>query len=247
MIFFLQMFAIAIGYFGIRIFLRQFFITSTAMTKIVSAFFLIQWFAFLFSANFFSLLMLNLVFVGGIFVSVFIFHKRREIRFRYGFPEFLTSVILQMKIGKSFRLSFQNSLTTLPQYQKEILEKIYQNVAFWTQDNDKKLTTERSFSGFLMDELLKIDRSQHKTIEKIENFRGRLITANNFRRRSGRIRENIYIQVAIMGFFYVSAFAYTVMTASFSQVQDILVISAAMFIAGTLLAFWLGRKIKWTI
>jgi hypothetical protein len=245
--FFLQIFGIGIGYFAIRIFLRQFFITTTAMTKIVSGFFLIQWFAFHFSVNFFLLMMLNVVYVGGIFFSILIFHKIREIRFRYSFPEFLTSVILQMKIGKSFRSSYQNALTTLPRYQKETLEQIYQNVAFWTQENDKKMTTERSFSGFLMEELLKIDRSQHKTIEKLENFRGRLITANNFRRRSGRIRENIYVQVSIMGFFYVIAFAYTIMTAKFSQIQDVLVISTALFLTGTLMAFWIGRKIKWTI
>ncbi|MCC6137981.1 MAG: hypothetical protein IT287_05070, partial [Bdellovibrionaceae bacterium] len=106
----------------------------------------------------------------------------------------MTSVILQMKIGKSFRASFQNALESLPQYQKETLQKIYQNVAFLPQANDKKMTTKRSFSAVLLDELYKIDRSQHKTIEKLENFRGRLLTANNFRRRSGRIRENIYVQ-----------------------------------------------------
>lgn len=247
MIFFLQIFAIGIGYFAIRIFLRQFFISTRAMTKIVSAFFLIQWFAIPFSANFFSILMMNVIFVGGIFVSIFVFHKRRETQFRYGFPEILTAIILQMKIGKSFRSSFQNALATLPQYQKETLQKIYQNVAFLPQDNDKKLTIEHSFSGFLFDELVKIDRSNHKTIEKLENFRGRLITANNFRRRSGRIRENIYVQVSIMGFFYVTAFVYVVMTMGFAKVQDVLVTSATLFMLGTLLAFWLGRKIKWTI
>lgn len=247
MIFFLQMFAIGIGYFAIRIFLRQFFITTHTMTKIVSAFFAIQWFAFLFSSHLFSLLMINFVFVCGIFVSVFIFHKRRETQFRYGFPEILTCIILQMKIGKSFRASFQNALHSLPQYQKEILQQIYQNVAFLPQESEKKRADDRSFGGFLFDELLKIDRSHHKTIEKLENFRGRLITSNNFRRRSGRIRENIYVQVSIMGFFYVTAFVYVVMTVGFARVQDVLVLSAVMFLLGTFLAFWLGRKIKWTI
>lgn len=245
--FFVQIFAIAIGYFAIRIFLRQFFITTPMMTKIVSLFFIMQWFAFHFSASFFWIMMLSGVFIGSVFVSIFIFYKIRETHFRYGFPEFLTSVILQMKMGKSFRVSFQNALVSLPQYQKETLQKIYQNVAFLPQVDDKKLTTNRSFAAFLFDELYKIDRSQHKTIEKIENFRGRLLTANNFRRRSGRIRENIYVQVSVMAFFYVTAFVYVVMTVDFAKVQDVLAISLAMFLLGVFLAFWMGRKIKWTI
>lgn len=245
--FFVQMFAIGIGYFVIRICQRQFFITSTAMTKIVSGFFIIQWVAFHFFANFFSLMGVNTISVIAIFVSVFIFHKHRETQFQYGFPDILTAIILQMKIGKSFRSSFQNALLTLPEYQKETLRRIHQNVAFLPQENDKKLTRDRSFQGFLLQELVKIDQSQHKSIEKLENFRSRLIIANNFRRRSGRIRENIYVQVAIMGFFYVSAFVYVVMTTDFERVRDVILISAALFCMGTMGAVWLGRKIKWTI
>lgn len=247
MIFFMQMFAIGIGYFVIRIFQRQFFIATPTMTKIVSAFFVIQWFAFHFIANFVSIIAVSALSVGAILVSVFVFHKWREIQFQYGFPDILTSMILQMKIGKSFRASFQNALSTLPDYQKETLRRIHQNVAFMPQENDKKLTKSRSFSGFLLQEFAKIDQSQHKSIEKLENFRSRLIIANNFRRRSGRIRENIYVQVAIMGFFYVSAFVYVVMTMDFSSVRDVILISTALFCLGTTGAIWLGRKIKWTI
>lgn len=245
--FFVQMFAIGIGYFVIRNFQRQFFIAKPLMTKIVSGFFLLQWCAFHFSANYFSIVVFNVVYVLGIFVGIFIFHKRREMQFQCGFPDILTAMILQMKIGKSFRSSYQNALSTLPEYQKETLLKIQQNVAFLPQANDKKLTRDRSFRGLLLQEFLKIDQSQHKTIEKLENFRSRLIIANNFRRRSGRIRENIYVQVGIMGFFYVAAFVYVVMTMDLIKVHTVVLISAMQFAIGTLMACWLGRKIKWTI
>ncbi len=245
--FFVQMFGICIGYFVIRNFQRQFFIPSSIMTKIVSGFFFVQWITFHFSTKILSIIVLNVVYVGGILIALFIFHKRREIQFQRGFPDILTAMILQMKIGKSFRVSFQNALTTLPEYQRETLRKIQQNVAFLPQMTDKKMTRDRSFRAFLLQEFLKIDQSQHKTIEKLENFRGRLIIANNFRRRSGRIRENIYVQVGIMGFFYVAAFVYVITTMNFAAVRDVILMSMTLFVLGLLGAIALGRKIKWTL
>ncbi|MCB9072433.1 MAG: hypothetical protein H6623_02335 [Bdellovibrionaceae bacterium] len=191
--------------------------------------------------------MLNALLLSVVYVLIFVLQKRQESLFRYGFPEFLTSIILQMKIGKSFRSSFQFSLENLPTYQKEILSKIYQNVVFLPQANDKKMTFHRSFSGILLHELRKIDQSTHQTIDKIENFRTRLITANNFRRRSGRIRENIYVQLGFMSFIYVSAFAYIAWTMPVSLIGDILIVSLAFFLLGGTIALFIGRKIKWTI
>lgn len=246
MIFFAQIFAIGFGYFAIRIVLRHFFIQSSIMTKIVSGFLVSQWFSFHFFANFIFIVVFNFVFIGGLLLAVFIFYKRRETLFHRGFPDFLTSIILQIKIGKSFRFSFQNALVGRSAYQKEILQKIYQNVAFTPQDSDNKMTTKSSFQDILFKEFCKIDRSQHKTIEKLENFRSRLITANNFRRRSGRIRENIYVQVSIMGFFYVSTFVYVIITMDFYRLKNVLILSTTLFLLGTFLAISLGRKIKWT-
>lgn len=247
MIFLDHLFVILVGYFVLRIISSHFFVSQVVMTKIVSMFFIFQWIFFYYSLNFFLILMIHLSLLGIISLYFLMKHKWRKTQFRKGFPDILTSVILQMKIGKSFRSSLQSSMAMLPEYQKEILENIYQNVAFLPQDIDKKMTLRSCFNDVLFTEFLKIDRSKHKTIEKIENFRSRLINDNNFRRKSGRIRENIYVQVSIMGFFYVAAFVYVLMTMGFHKVQDILVGSLVMFVLGTLLSIFWGRKIKWSI
>jgi hypothetical protein len=247
MIFFMKLCGVCFGYFALRLLARQFFITSSIMTKIVSVFFLIQWFAHLFFIHFIALFFLNVILLLFFVSAIFIYRQRRETLFQYSFPEFLTSIILQMKIGKSFRASFQSSSQNLPRYQKEILERIFRNVVFLPQNDDKKLTMERSYNAFLLHELRKIDGSKHQTVEKIINFRSRLITANNFRRRSGRVRENIYVQVGFMAFIYVMAFAYVFMTMKLSDVKDILMVSIILFFVGGIGAFAVGRKIKWTI
>ena len=177
------------------------FITSSAMTKIVSAFTVAVVFDSS-STEFLVVLFLNALFIIVFIVGIFVFRQRRESLFQQGFPEFLTAIILQMKMGKSFRSAYQSALPNLPEYQKEILAGIYQNVAFLPQNDDKKMTTKGSYNIFLLQELRKIDRSTHQTVEKISNFRGRLITMNNFRRRSGRVRENIYVQVGFMAIIY---------------------------------------------
>jgi Flp pilus assembly protein TadB len=244
---FLKIFAVSIGYSVLRIYIRQNFLTEHVMTKIVSAYCVLQTFIMLFVKNF----LWNWVFiclpVVAILCFVFSYSKRQEICFRYEFPDIITSLILQMKMGRGLRKSFQIYLESGSKRYTSTLHYIYDNVVFLPQEIDKKMTEQSCFVRELIIEFKKIDQSTHKSIEKLENFRRRLIILNEFRRRSGRIRGQVQLQAAVLTFIYVGCFAMMTLLFNLLAHPQVLLISLLLYSIGALGIFLMGNKIKWSI
>lgn len=245
--FLIKMFGICIGYYVIRFYYRQNFITKGLLTKIVSAYFIVQVFAWIFISHFYLLWVFSFAPIGGLILFFIFYRKRLEIQFRYDFPDILTSIILQMKIGHSFRKSFQDVMVYVPQRYSTGFGFIYDNVVFSPHQNDKKMTGTSIFFREIIAEFKKVDQSAHKSIEKLENFRRRLLVINNFRRRSGRIRGQVQLQAGILFVIYALSFAFVYFAFSLQGLGGLLLLSFTLFVAGLLLVFYLGQDVKWNI
>lgn len=245
--FLLKMFGIYVGSSVIRFFYRQNFITKTQVTKTVIAYSIVQITSWIFVENFY----LQWVFCfapSALIILFFYFYvKRLETQFQYDFPDILTSVILQMKMGHGFRKSFQDVIAHAPKKYASSFRYVYENVVFSPHKIDGKMTVQPNYLQEITAEFKKVDQSAHKSIEKLENFRSRLIVINNFRRRSGRIRGQVQLQAGILFVIYAMSFAFVSFAFSLRDLVGLILISFLLFMAGLLLVFYLGKDVKWKI
>ncbi|MBY0383751.1 hypothetical protein K2X05_01215 [bacterium] len=244
---FLKMFGVCIGYSVFRIFLRQNFVTEDALTKIVIGFFSFHLLQIIFIQNFLINWILIYISVGliGLFAKIYL--EIRKTQFRKEFPAILTSIILNMKLGQSFRQALRAaSANTAARWSATMIE-IYQDVAFSPQTNTSKNELSGPFLREIQREFKKIDCSTHKTVEKVENFRRRLMIIEKFRRRSGRIRGQVHFQIIIMSFIYVGVFAINSFMFPLARYKFIVLLSLIAFFVGFVLVLLIGKKIQWKI
>jgi len=152
-----------------------------------------------------------------------------------------------MKMGKGFRASLQNITEKVPKKYVPTLRFVYENVVFSPHQNDKIMTEGPRFLREIVVEFTKVDQISHKSIEKLENFRRRLIILNNFRRRSGRIRGQVQLQAGILVFIYAICFAAVYFSFPLRELQGLIFSSFVLFVAGLVLIFVIGRDVKWKI
>jgi len=245
--FFLKMFGIQIGCSVIRFFYRQNFITRAQVTKTVIAYLVVQIAAWIFVRNFY----LRWVFCFApspiMFAAFKIYLHCLETQFQSEFPDIVTSIILQMKMGHGFRKSFQDVTAHAPSKYVARLRFVYENVVFSPHKIDKKMTARASFLREIIEEFKKVDQSTHKSVEKLENFRRRLSIIAGFRRRSGRIRGQVQLQAGILLVIYALSFAFVVMSFTWQDIEGLVWLSLLLFTAGLLLVFYLGKDVKWKI
>ena len=152
-----------------------------------------------------------------------------------------------MKLGQSFRQSMRTSLATSSPRSRARFHPIYGNVVFSPQEKGVIGEKKGSFAAEITQELKKIDGSTHKTIEKIENFRRRLMITEKFRRRSGRIRGQVHLQIILMSLIYVVVFAVNAFMFSLERYKVIVLSSVFTYLFGLLIIFVIGKRVRWNI
>jgi hypothetical protein len=244
---FLKMFGIGVGYFVLRIFLRQNFVQTLPLTKIGIAFFIFHGLQISLIENFFTnwLLIYASVFVVLLCKNVYL--KKLESRFCIEFPSILTSLILQMKMGQSFRQALRTTTSVATPAMHANLKLIYEHVAFSPQEKRPQLLPIAYFLADVIAEFQKIDQSKHKSVEKIENFRSRLIIVEKFRRRSGRIRGQVHLQVLLMSLIYGIVFAINFVMFNLSQFKTLIIVSLMFYFLGLAVVLIIGRRIRWNV
>ncbi len=244
---FLKMFGVFVGCCVLRIHHRQNSITTDQLTKIVSVYLSVNLLACWLSENFFVHWCVIFVPIIGSFLFFFLNAQRLESQFQQDFPEFLTAVILRMKLGAGFRRSFHEATEQVPRKYSARFRYIQENVVFSPHNCDKKMTAKAPFLDEIIAELSRVDQSSHKSIERLENFRGRLSIVNDFRRRSGRIRGQVHLQAGILFVIYAISFAFSAFMFSLEGLEALISVSLALFISGLIAVFYLGQGVKWKI
>ncbi len=244
---FLKMFGVCIGFSVLRIFLRQNFVQTQRMTKIGIAFFVFHGAHIVLLQNFFINWMLIYFSVIGFLGFYFWYTKNLQTQFSKEFPAVLTSIILHMKLGQSFRQALRASILQAKPRHKRALQSIYDHVAFSQQEMGAENGEKGVQYQEICSEIAKIDSSTHKTIEKVENFRRRLMIIEKFRRKSGRIRGQIKLQIILMTFIYAGIFAINYFMFSLKDYGGLVTLSLAFYLAGMVTVLSIGRRIQWNI
>lgn len=218
------------------------------MTKIGTAFFCAQIST---SIIFFEIPTAQVMFVFAFpfFLKsiVLFFYQRRDSLFQSEFPAIASMIILHMKDGNSFRKSVELSTEHASQEHQFILKQLLDFVVFSQQKVQEDRQNNKLFTHFLLNKLIKIDQESHRSIEKMETLKNNIQTLNEFRRRSGKIRAQLYAQLFVIGGMYLAVSIAVIFL--FGWKKNIFSFASSVLLFGTscVLSYKLGRKIKWSV
>lgn len=155
----------------------------------------------------------------------------------------MDQVILGLQSGQSFRTSLHQSIQQQPSWIRHQLLEIHHSIAM----NQTILHSQNKFLRELTAEWSEMDKSQSKLIDHARAFRRQLKIEEDFRRKSGRVTQQMKMQAIIVTILYLALLIYVI--SQFGWVQNLLLIavSAVLFSAGLAWIFMMGRKMKWKI
>ncbi len=244
---FLKMFGIGIGFFIIRIFLRQKFGQESSLAKIGTVFLLVQ----LIQTTIIAPIFANWLLMGLSFCAFFLFHfaklKILESRFRSEFQGVLSQIILNMKMGNSFRQSLRFSMGMSQTQMTNAMVQVYDLVVFSPQKEVLEWGWGHVFLSEVVTEFRKIDQTRHKSVEKVENYRRKMDILEKFRRKSGRIRGQIHLQVTLMTIIYAAVFAFNAYMFPLYRYKMLITASIFFYLIGLLCVLLIGRRVRWNI
>lgn len=223
-------------------------LSKNQMTKIGTGFFCVHLATlFVFYKNH------NMVFCIIILVPItlrfliFYFYKRLDIQFQSDFPGIVNLIVLQMKSGSGFRLAIKSAAEQCSGVSGHWLEQTLNFVVFSQQKLNIQSQYNKLFVIKLRSKFAKIDQEAHKTIEKLEALSRNTKILNEFRRRSGKIRAQIYFQLIVLVGMYLAVAAFVAHTFGFQKNILIFFTSFLLLALSCVWSFFIGRKIKWTI
>lgn len=231
--------------FGIRI--RSYIISFKVfspilMTKIGTLFFFLQFIILVCSKNNIILLFM-ITFSHLTFLCIaLLVRKRRRNKFDDEIVPILSSIILQMRMGSSFRNAFQKILSETKGHHKFILNNIYDLVVFSQQNTSFELND--SINRIIFEFIL-IDQSSHYSLQKLIHLREMLQSESEFRHKSGQVSYQVRIQSLMLSFIYLASLTLVIKKFGWDQNYKLILLSLSLFSAGLVLIFKKGANIKW--
>ncbi|HEX4923014.1 MAG TPA: hypothetical protein VFV50_02975 [Bdellovibrionales bacterium] len=182
--------------------------------------------------------------VACLVVSQFVIRAHRENKFRADFLDYIERVIMFVRSGKPFRLALTNACDDIEPFTQKKIAKILEFV-FFSQQSD--LMTADLPTQNLVRELMAIDRSVHKSLERLVIFRRNLRLEHEFRSKAGQALRRMRWQSYILTGLYLALLAFVLNMFSWREIWPFLWISVTFFVTGLCWMMLAGRKIKWKI
>ena len=177
-------------------------------------------------------------------MSQLFIRRCREQNFKSQFLEFLERVILLVRAGKSFRQALTIANQDNEAFSQQRLDKILEFVFFSqhsTQIESDKFTQE------IVKELVQVDRTSHRSLERLIVMRRNLRLESDFRRKSEQVLRRIRWQSYIFTGLYVALFGFMISQFQFREILGYIAVSVTFFVTGLVWIICSGRVIKWKI
>ena len=225
--------------------LENHLIKKELMTKIGTAQLVFLIFSYLISnkSNYFFLISVFLPLIL-VYLAHFIIKKQREAHFYKVFLVFLNQIILNMKVGNSFRSSFESLLDQYDDYFNEKIKEMYNFVVF-SQQKTQKFSNDQV--SVIVKQLIFSDRQPHLAIKRLENLRNKLKIESDFRHRSGQVSYQIRLQSLIIVCLYIALQVFVFSSFQTKQFANLIFVSNTLFFIGVFLIFRIGRNYKWKV
>ncbi|MFN7728852.1 MAG: hypothetical protein ACK5P7_06825 [Bdellovibrio sp.] len=169
-------------------------------------------------------------------------HITRRKRFASLHLPFTDELLLKMRSGKSLReglreLSHQKNF----QVSRDLTE-LSPLLVMQGQNSEMHLLPE---AQELLKELLKWDRTQVKTIEKLKAYRFQIRQVEKFRQKSRQVTEQVKAQAILCAVLYLSLLIWTGIRSPSDLFSGAVMISIGLFFCGLCALVWVGRSFKW--
>ena len=155
---------------------------------------------------------------------------------------FIDELLLKMRSGKSLREGLRElALQKNFQISRDLTE-LSPLLVMQGQNSELHLLPE---AQELLKELMKWDRAQVKTIEKLKAYRFQIRQVEKFRQKSRQVTEQVKAQAIVCALLYVSLLIWTGIRSPSDLFSGAVIISMCLFLAGFCALIWIGRSFKW--
>ncbi len=187
------------------------------------------------------------LFIGILLISLKffprIFNFFLEKRFKNNVVRLLDELILEMKMGRSFRFSLKIIAEKTSGWMGHQIKIIVQNL-----EKDEPSISVKSASVADFERMISlIDKSNSKNLDRVIGLRNHYKMLQNFRRRSGQVSAQIRMQAIIVTILYLSLLTFVIVQFGFMKQQKLIFCSISMFLLGLFVIFYVGRKLKWKV
>ena len=188
-------------------------------------------------------------FICGIYLPIFIFIAteyiflyQRLYKFQSQFLILLDSIIARMKMGHSFREALNKGIEAIEsKWMREDLTELKDRVIY-----SQKAKSQQAKEFLFAFQTFKQADQDPQPLDRLRYIRQTLKTEEIFRKKSGNTLFQIRLQSSILTLFYIGTFIFTSLYYG-NQFLTLMIFSLALFAAGSILVFILGRRIKWTL
>lgn len=216
-------------------------------SKLSSVFYFLQ-LPFYLYLIFKELLPAILIYIGIISVTLILFEKIigyfRQKTFDSIHLHVIESLILHLKSGKSAQTSVKNVFENFSAWEKGVfcgLTEILEMKSAKKYENEQQ----NEFQTHYFCELALILRSSSGVTDQLAAFRKALRLYNGLQRRSKQAVQATKAQALVSAIIYVMLIFLSIRYLDFKFYSLPMLVSAAFFVAGQLIIFGLGGKIRW--
>lgn len=160
--------------------------------------------------------------------------------FREKVIQFFDELVLQMMTGKSFRDSF----LLLTSNSRDFFQIKMREILHCPIDLKSHPDSLRSELLEMAELVQSVEKSPHKALDRIQNFRRQLKWKQSFRKKSRQATIQIRAQASILSCLYLLLLIYTIIVQETWSVP-LHTLSISLFLIGLSLLFILGRNPKW--
>lgn len=166
-------------------------------------------------------------------------------RFKLHFLSFLTSIILQMRIGRNFSQAFLLGLDQQPRFYKERLQELYQ-ILFFSESKQANFTA-NPFMKEIFSELTQIKSRPQNALRSVQNLRDRLAAEEKYRMKSRILKQQCHIQTIVLSILYFGLLIYSGFNFDLSKSLSLIALSLTLYLTGISIILFIGRNHKWSV
>lgn len=152
-------------------------------------------------------------------------------------------MILKLQLGYSFRISFREAVSLLPQEDQFFFQKVLDSL--YCEQPIKNFAT-LHFWDFQA-EIMRLDRLKANIFDQVKTARRHRQILLDLKKRSSQIRQQVYFQASVLAVLYFCLLAFVLFQFGLKSNMSIVLGSIGLYIMGVMGVIYLGLKRKWKV
>ncbi len=186
--------------------------------------------------------------------SAFLLAKRRDHAVAESLDEVLARIAIKMRDGQSLSVALESVACETRAILRPRWIEVARSVSFSSQKtgaddirNDARMELRSARLVEIASELCRIDRLNRSQLVEVERWRVRLRVERAFRRRSVQATAQVRAQSIVLSVIFAMLSAFSIYAFGWKGVRGPFQLAIPLFLAGLVLIWRGGRRVKWSI